>query len=78
MVLESRRVLFLSSNSEFYLQHFRLQVVLTWMPTVTPVISRMAAETPEEREGRLQQKSTREREKMAAEAPEERERRYSR
>ena len=35
----------------------------------------MAAETPEERERRLQQKSTREREKMAAETPEERERR---
>ena len=36
MVLESRRVLFLSSNSEFYLMRFRLQVVLTWMPTATP------------------------------------------
>ena len=36
MVFESRRVLFLSSNPDFYLQHFRLQVVLTWMPTDTP------------------------------------------
>ena len=36
MVLESRRVLFLSSNLEFYLLRFRLQIVLTWMPTVTP------------------------------------------
>ena len=28
MVLESRRVLFLNSNQEFYLQRFRLQIVL--------------------------------------------------
>ena len=35
----------------------------------------MAAETPEQRERRLQQKSTREQERMPAETPEERERR---
>ena len=33
---QSRRVLLLSSNPEFYLQRFRLQVVFkTWMPTAT-------------------------------------------
>ena len=71
-VLESRRVLLLSSNPEFYLQRFRLQVVLNMDPHSNP---RRGLKSAQEQEGRWHRKNERGRAWRAAETAEQRSKR---
>ena len=68
-VLESSRVLFLTSNSEFYLQCFRLQVVLNMDTQSNP---RRALKSAQEQEDRRQHRNERDRARRAAETAEQR------
>ena len=68
MVLESR-VLFLSSNPEFYLQCSRLQVVLNMETHSNP---RRALKSVQEQEARRRHRNKRDRARRAAETVEQR------
>ena len=67
-VLKSR-VLFLTSNPEFYIQCFRLQVVLNMDTQSNP---RRALKSAQEQEDRRQRRNERDRARRAAEIAEQR------
>ena len=69
---QSRRVLLLSSNPEFCLQRFRLQVVLNMDAHSNP---RRVLKSAQEQEGRRRHRNKRDRARRAAETAEQRSKR---